>query len=114
MADEFSHMQIVGRTRKEHDCFECRCPIEPGSKAIKRSGRFDGAFYSDYAHPDCNDAAMFYFQEVQLHPVEGWDGLQGHLSCFGTADRERTGTLQMLRENGWSAVVERLMKGRET
>ena len=111
--DEFSHMQIVGRTRKAHQCFECRLEIVKGRKAIKRSGRFDGAFYSDYAHPDCNDAGMFYFQEARLDRGEGWHGLHEEMAYFGTTDPEFTDTLEMLRENGWPAVAERLMKGRD-
>ena len=113
MIDGFQDEQTVKSTRKVHQCYECRTPIDKGSEAVRISGRWDGAFFSNHSHPDCYAASIHYFREAGLDAYEPWPGIQEELSQFGTKDSEFTGTLEMFRENGWGAVADRLMVGRE-
>ena len=111
MAD-FDTEQTIKRTRKRHQCFECRKFIEAGSEAIKRSGRFDEAFYTEYMHPDCLSAAIHYLRERHIQWQDGWLGLWEELAYFRTEDPEFTDTLDLFRECGWEVVAARILEGR--
>jgi hypothetical protein len=44
--------------RKQHLCCECGCPIMPGEKYVRCSGKWDGHFSVYCQHADCCDACM--------------------------------------------------------
>lgn len=48
----------VVKCRKPHRCGWCGEGINPGDPANYRSGKYEGDFFSDYMHPEC-DIAMF-------------------------------------------------------
>ena len=110
---DFSADRVIERTRRDHECYECKHIIPAGSRAAKRTGRFDGYFYSHYAHWEC-DRASVYYTALYVHNRDladyGWSGLQSELSQFGSNSPEFAGVIEMLRKEGLVAVADRLMK----
>lgn len=53
---EFKNKEV--KCRKKHNCSWCGEIIEIGEKAQHRVGKYYGDFYSDYFHPECNEAIL--------------------------------------------------------
>ena len=48
--------ETVRTARKDHSCIWCNMPIEAGEKYLDRAYKFEGSFYTDKLHLDCNEA----------------------------------------------------------
>ena len=66
---DFQTITHVKRTAKDHVCNQCGTPIEKGLPAINYKGSYEGYFYCEYDHVDCNEAA----REIN-HYVDAYNG----------------------------------------
>jgi hypothetical protein len=57
----------VIRTRKAHRCIWCGEDIAKGDECVVATGLFDGEFYCNRFHPECDGAALEY------HLQNGYD-----------------------------------------
>lgn len=60
---DFHTSRKIGKTRKTHCCEQCGKIIDIGSPASKAVGVFDGYFYQNYTHVECNAAAWEFAKE---------------------------------------------------
>ena len=79
-------------------------------EAVKITGRFDEAFFADWVHPDCHAAGQAYWEAFVADIQEAWCGLTELLAYDATESVEFQEALQWLRDRGWQAVADRLMK----
>ena len=74
---DFHDKRTVEATRKAYRCMECERRIAKGDRAVARSGRYDGDFYSHHTHVDCDAVSNAYAKQfdmwgedtVQLHQL---------------------------------------------
>lgn len=69
MSDHFGTTWIK-KTRKRHRCGWCSKIIDAGSTASYAAGIFDGDFWADHYHPECQEAIdTIPYRELE----EGWE-----------------------------------------
>jgi hypothetical protein len=68
--DDFHSGRTIKATRKPHECEQCGRKIEVGSSAHYAAGRFDGYFYTQHVHIECQAAATAY---AELNGLWGED-----------------------------------------
>ncbi len=67
---DFHHTRDIKSTRKVHVCEQCDRPISFGSAARSAAGVFEGNFYTQYLHIECDDAARAF---AELNDMWGED-----------------------------------------
>lgn len=51
---------------KQHKCSLCGGNIEKGEKYVYHAGKYDGYFFTEYLHMDCQDVISEYCSEVDF------------------------------------------------
>ena len=71
--------------RKQHQCWECTRPIEPGTLYRVDLQTYEGRFYSIKAHVECADAGMTLATDMDLQQAfdEGRDSLIEEITASG-------------------------------
>jgi len=71
--------------RKQHQCWECTRPIEPGTVYRVDFTAYEGRAYSIKAHVECADAGMTLAREMDLQQAfdEGRDSLIEEITASG-------------------------------
>ena len=92
------------KTRKEHECFECRSTIPVGTLCIAWACSDGGDFWSGWTHKDCLRVSELYRNEMRLWGEE-WFGLAETAAQCG----EQANDIRLIcEEHGYIAVYERL------
>lgn len=55
---DFYSTTTIRATRKRHVCEHCLTAIAIGSPATRQAGMWDGDFFSDHVHPECQEASI--------------------------------------------------------
>lgn len=61
----FHSETLVKRTRRTRKCDWCWQHIQKGDPSVATSGIFEGDFYQGRYHPECNAAALRWYQHHQ-------------------------------------------------
>lgn len=86
----------VKSTRKTHRCALCGTDIAAGSAAIRRSGIWEGDFFSEIGHPDCVAMWNEAFDDFgDTHEGMPYDLVEAMLD--GATDAETRDTLNAFR-----------------
>lgn len=64
MSDFHESRKVKGR--KAYRCEQCGQPIEAGCEHIYAAGRWEGDFYTQRIHLECDAAALDYARELNL------------------------------------------------
>ena len=64
----FHTSHVVKAGRKRYSCAQCGQRIDIGSPRVRSAGFYDGYFYVNHTHTECEDAALAY---ARLHRL--WD-----------------------------------------
>jgi hypothetical protein len=103
--DDFHSGRTIKATRKQHVCEQCGRKIETGSPAHYAAGRFDGYFYTQHVHIECQAAATAY---AELNGLWGED-----FPWFQHADRDMRADFGPWLLDHHPIVAERLNIERE-
>jgi hypothetical protein len=68
--------------RKQHQCWECTRPIEPGTLYRVDFTEYEGRTYSIKAHIECADAGMALARDMDIQD-EGRDSLIEEITASG-------------------------------
>lgn len=74
---DFHNKETIAATRKPHRCGQCECRIAKGERAVIASGLYDGNFYREHTHVDCEAVAYAYAKRfdcwgediIRLHDI---------------------------------------------